>query len=87
MEIHFKKKDERAVFKASGEPGSPLSFLPGSRGNGTGGACLLHPPGGCEQRGFCDENFSFTRGDNPDDVLENYSRMAAALGREREKGF
>ena len=30
-------------------------------------------------------NFSFTRGDNRDDVLENYARMAQALNVEREK--
>ena len=30
-------------------------------------------------------NFSFTRGDNREHVLENYSRMAAALGVKREK--
>lgn len=30
-------------------------------------------------------NFSFTRGDNREHVLENYSRMAAALGVDREK--
>ena len=30
-------------------------------------------------------NFSFTRGDDRDDVLENYRRMAAALGVDRER--
>lgn len=41
--------------------------------------------GGVSKGDFATMNFSFTRGDNPDDVLENYSRMAAALGVEREK--
>ncbi len=34
---------------------------------------------------FATMNFSFTRGDDRDDVLENYRRMAAALGVDRER--
>ena len=30
-------------------------------------------------------NFSYTRGDDPSDVLENFTRMAAALGVERDR--
>ncbi|MBE5978265.1 MAG: peptidoglycan editing factor PgeF [Paenibacillaceae bacterium] len=36
--------------------------------------------GGVSQGKFAALNFTFTRGDNPDHVMENYRRMAAVLG-------
>ena len=36
--------------------------------------------GGVSEGKFATMNFTFTRGDNPDHVMENYRRMAAALG-------
>jgi len=36
--------------------------------------------GGVSQGKFATLNFTFTRGDNPDHVMENYKRMGAALG-------
>lgn len=36
--------------------------------------------GGVSEGKFATLNFTFTRGDNPDHVMENYRRMAAALG-------
>ena len=30
-------------------------------------------------------NFSYTRGDDPKDVLENFTRMATALGVDRDR--
>lgn len=41
--------------------------------------------GGVSKGNFATMNFSFTRGDDRDDVLENYRRMAAALGVDRER--
>ena len=41
--------------------------------------------GGVSKGDFATMNFSFTRGDDRDDVLENYRRMAAALGMDRER--
>ena len=41
--------------------------------------------GGVSEGWYSTMNFSFTRGDNREHVLENYSRMAAALGVKREK--
>ena len=41
--------------------------------------------GGVSMGDFATMNFSFTRGDDRDDVLENYRRMAAALGVDRER--
>lgn len=36
--------------------------------------------GGVSQGDFASMNFTFTRGDNPEHVMENYRRMAEALG-------
>lgn len=36
--------------------------------------------GGVSEGKFASMNFTFTRGDNPDHVMENYRRMAAVLG-------
>ncbi|MDW2799581.1 peptidoglycan editing factor PgeF [Clostridium boliviensis] len=41
--------------------------------------------GGVSQGKFATLNFTFTRGDNPDHVLENYKRMAAVLGVEKKR--
>ena len=41
--------------------------------------------GGVSQGKFASMNLTFTRGDNPDHVLENYKRMAEALGVGRER--
>lgn len=41
--------------------------------------------GGVSEGKFATMNFTFTRGDKPEHVLENYRRMAAILGTEREK--
>lgn len=41
--------------------------------------------GGVSKGKFSTMNFTFTRGDDPDHVLENYRRMAAALGVDETK--
>ena len=41
--------------------------------------------GGVSQGKFASMNFTFTRGDNPDHVMENYRRMGKALGVAVEK--
>lgn len=41
--------------------------------------------GGASKGKFATMNFSYSRGDDPEDVLENFTRMAAALGAERNK--
>lgn len=41
--------------------------------------------GGVSQGKYATMNFTFTRGDNPDHVKENYRRMAKALGVDVEK--
>lgn len=85
MEIHFKKKDERAVLRLRESRGVPYLSFPALEETGLVAHAFSTRLGGVSKGDFATMNFSFTRGDNPDDVLENYSRMAAALGVEKEK--
>lgn len=41
--------------------------------------------GGVSEGKYATMNFTFTRGDNPDHVMENYRRMAEALGVDKEQ--
>lgn len=41
--------------------------------------------GGVSEGKFATMNFTFTRGDNPDHVMENYRRMAAVLGMDEKR--
>lgn len=41
--------------------------------------------GGVSEGKYSTMNFTFTRGDNPDHVMENYRRMAHVLGVDRER--
>ena len=85
MEIHFKKKDERAVLRLRESRGVPYLSFPALEETGLVAHAFSTRLGGVSKGDFATMNFSFTRGDNPDDVLENYRRMAAALGVDRER--
>ena len=41
--------------------------------------------GGVSQGKYSSMNFTFTRGDNPEHVMENYRRMAKVLGVDKER--
>lgn len=41
--------------------------------------------GGVSQGNYSSMNFTFTRGDNPEHVMENYRRMAKVLGVDKER--
>jgi YfiH family protein len=41
--------------------------------------------GGVSEGKFSTMNFTFTRGDNPDHVMENYNRIARALGVDKDR--
>ena len=74
-EIKFKKRDERDVLAVKESAGV----------TGLVSHAFSTRLGGVSKGDYATMNFSFTRGDNRDDVLENYARMARALGVEREK--
>lgn len=84
-QIHWKYADERQVFRTDTHARTPflsfraleeLSFVVNGFSTRLGGASTGK---------FATMNFSYSRGDNPDHVLENYTRMAQALGVERDR--
>lgn len=64
------------------EPGEPLEYLtfPGLEGTGLVRHLFTTRTGGVSRGEFATMNLSFTRGDDPERVAENYRRLAAVLG-------
>ena len=84
-ELQWKYADHRRVFHSQIKNGVPfLSFrvLEESGMTVDGFSTRL---GGVSQGKWGEMNFSYGRGDNPEHVLENYTRMAEALGVDRDK--
>lgn len=84
-ELHFHKKDGRDVLKVRERAGVPYLTFPALEETGLVAHAFSTRLGGVSRGDYATMNFSFTRGDDPEAVLENYGRMAAALGVEREK--
>ena len=84
-EIKFKKRDERDVLTVKENAGVTYLSFPALEKTGLVSHAFSTRLGGVSKGDYATMNFSFTRGDNRDDVLENYARMALALGVEREK--
>ena len=84
-EIKFKKRDERDVLAVKESAGVTYLSFPALENTGLVSHAFSTRLGGVSKGDYATMNFSFTRGDNRDDVLENYARMARALGVEREK--
>ena len=85
MSINWIYKDDRNVFRNVERGGVPyLSFKaledPGMVING-----FSTRLGGASKGRFATMNFSYSRKDDPADVLENFTRMADALGVERDR--
>ncbi len=83
--IHWKYADDREVFRTVRGKETPyLSFRvledTGMVANG-----FSTRMGGVSTGKFATMNFSYSRQDDPAHVLENYTRMAAALGVERDR--
>ncbi|MDK2965567.1 MULTISPECIES: peptidoglycan editing factor PgeF [Lacrimispora] len=80
MSVNWKRKNkEQGMDYIETDPVPYLSF-PLLEKTGLVAQGFSTKLGGVSQGKFATLNFTFTRGDNPDHVLENYKRMAAALG-------
>ena len=84
MDINWSYKNKSRVFDTKENGGVPISHLrrwmiPGWP------SMVFHPHGRSQQGKFSTMNFSYSRGDAAEDVLENFTRMAAALGVERDR--
>lgn len=85
MEYYFNRKTEEKIPEVQEEKGVTfLSFLALEQ-TGLVRRAFSTRMGGVSKGDFSSMNFSFTRGDEKDDVLENYQRMADALGVSRER--
>lgn len=85
MEVNFRKKTEENILETKTENGVTFLSFPILERTGLVSHAFSTRLGGVSKGDFAAMNFSFTRGDRKEDVMENYSRMAAALGVEREK--
>lgn len=74
------RKQEHAVMRETVKSGVPYLTFPILDDTGLVVNGFSTKEGGVSEGKFATMNFTFTRGDNPDHVMENYRRMAAALG-------
>lgn len=74
------RKQEHAVMRETVQSGVPYLTFPILDDTGLVVNGFSTKEGGVSEGKFATMNFTFTRGDNPDHVMENYRRMAAALG-------
>lgn len=85
MDINFKKKTEENILETKKANGVTYLSFPILEKTGLVSHAFSTRLGGVSRGDFATMNFSFTRGDVREDVLENYSRMAAVLGVDRER--
>ncbi len=83
--VDFCRRGEEAVLELREKAGVPFFVFPLLEDTGLVSHCFSTRLGGVSKGEFSSMNFSFTRGDRPEDVMENYSRMANALGADRER--
>lgn len=84
MELEFKRKTEANVPEVREKNGVTYLSFPMLEETGLVKHAFSTRLGGVSKGDFATMNFSFTRGDEREDVLENYQRMADVLGVERE---
>lgn len=85
MEHNWKRTNGEKILADRESAGVPyLSFVPLEQ-SGLVAQGFSTRFGGASKGAFATMNFSYSRGDNPEDVLENYTRMARAMGVDRDK--
>lgn len=82
-ELNFKRKTTEMIPIAREENGVTFLSFPALEETGLVAQAFSTRLGGVSKGDFSTMNFSFTRGDVREDVLENYQRMADALGVDR----
>lgn len=83
--IQWNLKNDRQIFHTVEDNGVPYLTFDALEATGIVTDGFSTRLGGASRGKFATMNFSYSRGDNPADVLENFTRMAAALGVERDK--
>ena len=85
MSINWIYKDDRNVFRNVERGGVPYLSFKALEDTGMVINGFSTRLGGASKGRFATMNFSYSRKDEPADVLENFTRMADALGVERDR--
>ena len=85
MKIEINRKTEKPVLKMNEQAGVSFFTFPTLEETNLVHHSFSTRLGGVSKGNFATMNFSFTRGDNREDVLENYSRMAKAIHVQKER--
>lgn len=85
MSINWIYKDDRKVFSNVERGGVPYLSFKALEDTGMVVNGFSTRLGGASKGRFATMNFSYSRKDDPADVLENFTRMADALGVERDR--
>lgn len=80
MTLDWKRKEQAEVMREVCREGIPFLTFPILEETNMVAHGFSTRMGGVSEGKFSTLNFTFTRGDNPDHVMENYRRMAKALG-------
>ena len=80
MNIKWSYKNAGHVFDTKDSTGVPYLSFKALDDTGLAVNGFSTRMGGASRGKFATMNFSYSRGDDPDHVLENFTRMAAALG-------
>ena len=83
--IEWKYADSRKVFHTHSGSGVPYLSFRALEETGMTVDGFSTRMGGASTGKFATMNFSYSRGDDPAHVLENYTRMARVLGVERDQ--
>ena len=85
MDINWSYKNKSRVFDTKENGGVPYLSFKALDDTGLAVNGFSTRMGGASRGKFSTMNFSYSRGDAAEDVLENFTRMAAALGVERDR--
>ena len=85
MDINWSYKNKSRVFDTKESAGVPYLSFKALDETGLAVNGFSTRMGGASRGKFSTMNFSYSRGDAAEDVLENFTRMAAALGVERDR--
>ena len=85
MDINWSYKNKSRVFDTKESAGVPYLSFKALDDTGLAVNGFSTRMGGASRGKFSTMNFSYSRGDAAEDVLENFTRMAAALGVERDR--
>lgn len=85
MDIRWSYKNTDHIFDMKDSTGVPCLSFKALDDTGLVADAFSTRMGGASKGRFATMNFSCGRGDNPEDVLENFTRMAGAMGVERDR--